>query len=178
MDAYNFAGGASKPVRQIPARSGDNPMVDPASKKGLKEYMAELVEELEKKDLNEFDLKNKGDALKQAVGAVLPADKARGFGNATDDLQNLDPQGDEKTDDLETQGVTDLISGKMDIGLTKPEQDAINKRLSTLDDQGDELMDAKRNYSFKQSVLPFQGLTGTQRLHRNALRRAKSSYRK
>ncbi len=176
MDAYNFAGTASKPVRSIPARSGDNPMIDP-SKKGLKEYMADLVEEMEKKGLSE-DIKP--DDVEEFIAKTFdPAGKdattAGHIEHAAEELSK-DPR---ELEDKTPEQIAALVVSDEKVaqggGLNQAERSDMEK---DVDKFGDEFDEGRRNYSFKQQVLPFQGLTGTQRLHRNALRRVKSSFRK
>lgn len=49
LKAFDFSGGASKPVRHVPARSGDNPMVDMSNKRSLQSYIQE-VDDSKKKE--------------------------------------------------------------------------------------------------------------------------------
>jgi len=44
LKAFDFSGGASKPVRTVPARSGDNPMVNMSDKRTLRSYMQEVTD--------------------------------------------------------------------------------------------------------------------------------------
>lgn len=174
LDAHNFAGHASKQVRYVPSGSGDNAMDDPSNPKassirvkGLKEY----IEEVENQNLDE----------------TSPPDEVLGAAKANIAL-NLNPATQKKieiaTDELgQKPGIANLDSEEMvdDVasGLTPRDADALKKGYDAAKASGDiEEARYRYDYSFRNSVLPFQGLSGEQRVKRGAIRAAKNGIKK
>ena len=178
IDAHNFSGGAAKPVRFIPARSGDNAMVDSIGHKGLREYVEEIT--LEKKDLKELDPAKIGELVATVVPKTLSPIKRREIEKAGDELEKKAKSNPGEVVGKNAEQVIGVITGEENVqqaGLAEPDKDKIRANVDDLGTEFDE-GERKRRYSFKQSVLPFQGLTGVQRISRNAIRHSKKSLRR
>lgn len=176
MDAHNFSGSAKKPVRFVPARSGDNPLVDP--KKGLKAYMEDI--ETERNAVLEDDAASNL-MVKTLQGIKNPADQKNMLDTLTD-LEKDDSM--DKLDPATKLSVAARSTGNAQLSrlvnreLNKPDVKNDLKKLETtdLDDEflaDEDLEERRRNYSFKQTIMPFQGLTGAQRISRAATKAAK-----
>lgn len=174
LKAHDFVGGAGKPVRFVPARSGDNAMVDISHSRkgrGLKEYIADV--EAQKKNLNELidpETETKLLKIQQAYDDhTTNVVVRRTIDNKIDDMVK-DPQLSQMTSRDMSADLDDELS-KRGTRLSEPEADK-------LDDEIDAFDEAKRRYSFKQNILPFQGLSGVQRMKRNAAKAASRSIKR
>lgn len=167
MDAHNFSGNAKKPVRFVPARSGDNPLVDP--KKTLKAYMEDI--ETEKKELNEDNTTS--ELMAKTLKSVKSPSDQQKVAKAISDLEKTQSFKDENPGEKIRAAVGTLdnpaLTRAVDTEL-KSDQ-ATQDTLQKLTDE--DLEERRRNYSFKQTIMPFQGLTGAQRISRAATKAAK-----
>lgn len=174
LDAFAFSGNASKPVRFVPARSGDNPMVDSESHKGLREYIEEIAQE--KKEISEVN-PEKIDAITAVVTKNLPPQEKRRYDAAAKKYQQDVERKPGEVEDKNAEQVAADIAASDEAELSDPAKKRVSDEASKLGAEFDE-GERKRRYSFKQDILPFQGLTGVQRVRRAALRKSRSALRK
>ena len=173
IEAASFSGGASKPVRFVPARSGDNPMVDAIDQKGLREYIEEITQE--KKEISEVN-PQKIDTIAKTVSQNLPQAEQQRIKTAAANMAQKAKMKPMQFKDKNAQQVALDIAASDEANLSDPEQQKILRTASTLGKEFDEGR-RKRTWTFRQEALPFQGLTGVQRVRRAALRRSKSTLR-
>lgn len=177
MDAHSFSGSAKKPVRFVPARSGDNPLVDP--KKGLKAYMEAIEAERSLSEIEVDDLDNivaKIDTKNNATAKRTVQDIASKMARDPISIKKDSPETILTTvrDQAKTKGV-DLAKPINDL-TTKLKKNPNDPAIADITNE-DDLEEKRRNYSFRQTIMPFQGLTGAQRVSRAAIKLAKSRLR-
>jgi len=179
LTAHDFVGGAGKPVRFVPARSGDNAMVDVSHQrkgKGLREYISDV--ETQKKNLNEVDPKKFGELVAKATPRNLSAPKLQAISKTADELERDYAANPAAIKDLNPAQAMELVTSDDEVqrvGFSDADDRAVNDIVGDVEDEFDE---AKRRYSFKQNILPFQGLTGVQRMKRTAAKAASRSLKR
>lgn len=190
-EASNYSGLAGKPNRYVQAKHGDNAMVDVSrlkkgdafdeldetntSKKSLGDYLEEVSQE--KKDLDEVDPTKVGELIARTTPKNISGPKLKAISTAGERLERDIASGKQKVNSLNPEQVMDLVTSDDPVQATGFAQPDKKKVTDLIDQFGDEF-DEKRQYSFKQQNLPFQGLTGMQRVRRNALRAVRRNLRK
>ena len=173
LTAHDFVGGAGKPVRFVPARSGDNAMVDVSHQragKGLKEYISDV--EGQKKNLNEVEPEKFGELVAKATPKTLSSPKLRAIQSTADELERDYASNPSAIQDLNPAQAMKLITSDDEVtrvGFSDADDKAVDDIVAKV---GKEFEEGKRRFSFKQNILPFQGLTGVQRMKRTAAKAA------
>lgn len=173
LTAHDFVGGAGKPVRFVPARSGDNAMVDVSHQrkgKGLREYISDV--EGQKKNLNEVEPEKFGELVAKATPRNLSSPKLRAIEKTADELERdyaSDPASIQKLNPAQAMELVTSDDEVQRVGFSNADDKAVGDIVGNIEDEFDE---AKRRFSFKQNILPFQGLTGIQRMKRTAAKAA------
>lgn len=190
LKAFDFSGSASKPVRFVPARSGDNPMIDMSNKKSLMTYMKE-IDDSKKKVLNELANDEKADdtVADLASGVKVKDTTLDKLQKVAKDVQQGASPGDtdaELADDAldaaEAQGVQ--LNPNVKTGLKKnvadmQKDDAMKEsdfKLPVIDE--DELEERKRRYSFSPEEFGRGIVTTPASKRKKAARRGLSIYKK
>ncbi|KKN03498.1 hypothetical protein LCGC14_1107100 [marine sediment metagenome] len=180
LTAHDFVGGAGKPVRFVPARSGDNAMVDVSHQrkgKGLREYISDV--EIQKKNLNEVDPAKFGELVAKAIPRNLSAPKLQAIEKTADELERDYASNPAAIRDINPAQAMELVTSDDEVqrvGFSNADDRAVNDIVGDIEDEFDEA--TKRRYSFKQNILPFQGLTGIQRMKRTAAKAASRSIKR
>lgn len=180
LTAHDFVGGAGKPVRFVPARSGDNAMVDVSHQrkgKGLREYISDV--ETQKKNINEVDPAKFGELVAKATPKNLSAPKLQAIERTADDFERDYAANPAEIKDLNPAQAMELVTSDDEVqrvGFSIADDKAVNDIVNDVEDEFDEA--TKRRYSFKQNILPFQGLTGVQRMKRTAAKAASRSLKR
>lgn len=190
LKAYDFSGSASKPVRFVPARSGDNPMIDMSNKKSLMTYMKE-IDDSKKKVLSETTADdNAEDTVADLASGVkvkdTTLDKLKKV--ATDVQQGASPDttdaemADAALDAADAQGVQ--LNPNVKKGLEKnvddlQKDDAMKEsdfKLPVIDEE--ELEERKKRYSFSPEEYGRGIVTSPASKRKKAARRGLSIYKK
>lgn len=180
LTAHDFVGGAGKPVRFVPARSGDNAMVDVSHQregKGLREYISDV--EIQKKNLNEVDPAKFGELVAKATPRTLSAPKLQAIEKTAGELEKDYASDPAAIKNLNPAQAMELVTSDDEVkrvGFSDVDDKAVNDIVGDIEDEFDEA--TKRRYSFKQNILPFQGLTGIQRMKRTAAKAASRSIKR
>jgi len=173
LTAHDFVGGAGKPVRFVPARSGDNAMVDVSHQrkdKSLKEYISDV--EGQKKNLNEVEPEKFGELVAKATPKNLSGPKLRAIERTADELERdyaSDPASIKTLNPAQAMKLVTSDDEVVRVGFSDADDRAVSDIVDRVEDEFEE---GKRRFSFKQNILPFQGLTGVQRMKRTAAKAA------
>lgn len=159
IDAFAFSSGASKPVRYVPARNGDNAMVDNSNKKRLQTYMHE-ISEAKKKELSE---ESPQDKVANAVNAMTAGVKVDPATQKSLDKIAKERQTGLAPDEAESEIADDVLDAAEQEKAVKPNTvNDLKKKVqdmrkdSTMREQTfalpivdeDEIEEKKRRYSF------------------------------
>ncbi len=173
LKAHDFVGGAGKPVRFVPVRSGDNAMVDVSHQrtgKRLKEYISDV--EGQKKNLNEVEPEQFGELVAKATPRNLSGPKLRAIEKTSDKLKKdyaSNPAAIQKLNPAQAMQLVTSDDEVVRVGFSDADDKAVSDIVDRVENEFEE---GKRRFSFKQNILPFQGLTGVQRMKRTAAKAA------
>ena len=170
LEAYKFSGHANKPVRQIPARSGDNPMIDRSKATRLQAYMEEI--ETEKKSVSEVeDVEVDAISSKISGSSTMTPQQQKELEKKKEEIKK-DPNLKHK--DAESVAV-ELQPGN----LTTTQKMALDKTEKDLENglEEDDLEEKRRRYSFAMRALPTYGLTPSDRMKKSAMKAARRGLR-
>ena len=183
LNAFDFSSGATKPVRFVPARSGDNAMVDNSNAKSLQTYMQE-VDEGKKKVLDEVvapNQQNKNPALAAVTSGVEVDDNdMAALAKIADKRKTTSPN------EPEAEVADDIVDAATDTGAIDPntaanltKSAAKLRQTSAMEEQTfslplideDEIEEKKRRFSFSHDEFG-KGIVTSPRLKlRRAARR-------
>lgn len=195
LKAYGFQGGASKPVRFVPARSGDNPMVDTSDRKGLREYVSE-IESGKKKFLSELANDEDADSTVSNLASGVKVDdstldKLKKVAKDTQQGTSPDEKDSEKMDDVldaaDAQGVQlnpnqkkelekNVKDQQKDDSISEDSIDVPDFKMNIVDEE--ELAERKRRYSFSKADFGRGIITSPDAKRKRSAKRGLSIYKK
>jgi len=191
LTAFNHAGGATKPVRIVPANSGDNALSD-TPRKGLAEYINDVGSSKKKvldETFNDDDVENTVAGLTSGVDVDdNTIDKLKKVAKDTQQGTSPDELSSEKEDDVldaaSAQGVQLNPNQKAKLQKNVQDQqkdDSISEtnddfKLSMVDEE--ELAERKRRYSFSHQDFGKGIVTTPDAKRKRSARRGLSIYKK